>query len=144
MDVSAGRCEPVENLMKRPQDLYGLCDDDFIVGAIREDPILKMVMAIRSRGGSRELARPVTVSFGIPEELVADQEAGQWIRTIHTQAALFASRKVIEWTEALAASSGRKLMVVLSFGKENVPGISRGESDSIRSSSRGSVAEASR
>jgi len=120
VDVAADRCEPRENLLQSAQDLYLLCDEDYILKAFRDDPVLRLVMATRALGGTRDLSRPVSVAFGIPDEPIAGREGTERIRQIHTQAALFATRKVVEWAQDFAASDGRKLLIMLSFGKENI------------------------
>jgi len=75
-----------------------------------------MVMAARQGGKniSDELINPVAVTFGIPEEKIADTALARRIRKIHTEAALFASQNVVTWAEEFAAETGKKLMVMLS------------------------------
>jgi hypothetical protein len=42
------------------------------------------------------------------------------IRKIHTEAALFATQNVVTWAEEFAGEAGKKLMIMLSFGRGNV------------------------
>jgi hypothetical protein len=69
---------------------------------------------------SAALLQPVAVTFGIPDERVADTDAAKRIKEIHTKAALFATRKVVTWAEKFARETDKKLMVMLSFGQGNV------------------------
>ncbi len=122
VDVAKGSCKQIENVSKTPEDLYKLCDEDYLWRIFSDDPILKMVMASREGGKniSNELINPVAVTFGIPDEKMADTETAKKIKTIHTEAALFATRHVVTWAEEFARNAGKKLMIMLSFGSGNV------------------------
>ena len=122
VDVARGICEQRENVSKTPKHLHRLSDEAYVWRTFKDDPILKMVMAARQGGKniSDELINPVAVTFGIPEEKIADTALARRIRKIHTEAALFASQNVVTWAEEFAAETGKKLMVMLSFGRGNV------------------------
>jgi len=122
VDVAKGSCKQIENVSMTPDDLYKLCDEDYLWRTFKDDPILKMVMASREGGRdiSDKLANPVAVTFGIPDEKVADTETAKKIKKIHTEAALFATQHVVTWAEEFARDAGKKLMIMLSFGSGNV------------------------
>jgi hypothetical protein len=122
VDVAKRICKQIENISKTPDDLYKLCDENYLWLTFNDDPILKMVMAARKGGRniSAELINPVAVTFGIPDEKIANTERSKRIKKIHTEAALFATRKVVTWAEEFAGRNRKKLMVMLSFGRGNV------------------------
>lgn len=121
VDLKNDRCEQVENLLKTPQDVAKLRDEEFVFQAFRDDPVLQLILAARSEGAnSRRLDRPVAVSFGIPEEKTANSDLARRVKQIHTEAALFATRHILTWTEDFVAKTGKKLMLVLSFGYGNM------------------------
>ncbi|MEJ2700889.1 MAG: SGNH/GDSL hydrolase family protein [Sedimentisphaerales bacterium] len=122
VDVAKGRCQQMENVSNTPEALYKLCDEEYLWRTFKDDPILKMVMAAREGGRniSDKLINPVAVTFGIPDEKIADTEAAKKIKKIHTEAALFATQNVVTLTEEFAKDAGKKLMVMLSFGRGNV------------------------
>ncbi len=121
IDVAKGRCEQVENYLRQPDDVYRLCDEEFVFKTFRDDQVLKLLLAAANKETlSRKLVEPLAVSFGIPEETLKDTDAARRIRTIHTEAALFATRNVLTWTEQFAAKTGKKLLVVLSFSRPKV------------------------
>ena len=121
VDVLNDRCEEVENLLKTPQDVYKLLDEDFIWQAFRNDPILNLVLsARREKLEPVFLSQPVAASFGIPDELIANTLAAERIRKIHTESALYSTIKVLEWTERFVRTNDKKLMVVLSFDHGNI------------------------
>jgi len=97
VDVAKGICKQMENVSKTPEDLYRLCEEDYLWRTFKDDPVLKMVMAAREGGKniSAELINPVAVTFGIPDEKIADTEMARRIRKIHTEAALFATQNVV-------------------------------------------------
>jgi hypothetical protein len=122
VDVAGGTCTQIENISKTREDLYRLSDEDYLWRTFQDDPILKMVMAARA-GGSNVPAgpvNPVALSFGIPDERIAGNERAKQIRQIHTEAALFATRRIVTWVEQFAADTGKGLMILLSFGRDNV------------------------
>jgi hypothetical protein len=82
VDVAKGICKQMENVSKTPEDLYRLCDEDYLWPTFKDDPVLKMVMAAREGGKniSTELINPVAVTFGIPDEKIADTEMARRIR----------------------------------------------------------------
>lgn len=122
VDVGQGICKQMENISKTPAELFSLCDEDYLWQSFKDDPILQMVLAAR-RGGrqpSNALVNPVAVTFGIPEETLANTPTARKIRKIHTEAALFATRHVVTWAETFAKDSGKQLMIMLSFGRGNI------------------------
>ena len=129
VDVGKGNCKQIENISQTPEDLYKLCDEDYLWRTFKDDPILKMVMAAREGGRniSDELINPVAVTFGIPDEKTADTETAKKIKKIHTEAALFATQHVVTWAEEFAREAGKQLMVMLSFGQGNVAAHLSGE-----------------
>lgn len=110
-----------ENLLQNPEDVYKLCDRDWVIEHFQDDPVLKTALALKvDEGASPEDLQPVAVSFGLPSNLVTADEAGAAIQKLHTEAALFSTRCVVEMTERFCEETGKKLMVVLSFGQGNI------------------------
>jgi len=122
VDVEKGSCKQIENISKRPEDLYRLCDEDYLWHTFKDDPILKMVLAARKGGSniSETLINPVAVTFGIPEEKIANTETAKKIKKIHTEAAVFATKNVVTWADKYARDNSKKLMVMLTFGRGNI------------------------
>ena len=122
VDVAKGTCKQIENISQRANELYKLCDEEYLWRTFKNDPILKMVMAARAGGRniSEKLINPVAVTFGIPDEKIANTETAKKIKKIHTEAALFATKNVVMWAEEFTREAGKKLMVMLTFGQGNV------------------------
>ena len=122
VEVAAETCTQLENISKTRADLYRLAEEEYLWWTFRDDPILKMVLAARAGGGnvSADLVHPVALSFGIPDERIAGNERAKQIRQIHTEAALFATQNIVTWLEGFIAQAGKKLMILLSFGRDNM------------------------
>lgn len=128
VNIRQNHCEQIENLLSTPDDVYKLCDESFVWQTFRDDPILRVVMALR--GGDKacsKLAEPIAESFGAPIETVTEANAAEQIRRIHTEAALFATKNIITWTEQFVQQNDRKLMIILSFSQGRVAADLRGE-----------------
>ena len=121
VNLESGTVEERENLCKTPEELYRLCDADWVWEIFGDDPILHAVMA---RRGSAEDAWAMAQGMGGElENAGSDAE----VYSLHTEAALFATRFVIEKAEAFTRANGKKLLVILSFGSSNIARALEGE-----------------
>jgi hypothetical protein len=120
VNVEKGQCIENDNMLSEPDDVYKLCDKEWTVEAFKNDPVLALVLATRAAAEGEEVLEPVAVSFGLPADQVSNDEAGDAIRKLHTEAALFATQNVVELTERFVEETGKKLMIVLSFNQANM------------------------
>jgi hypothetical protein len=121
VNVQQDRCEQTENLFRKAEDVYKLCDEDFVWHTFKDDPVLQVVLG--RRGGQKitpKLLKSVASSFGVAYEENADTKPAQQIRKMHTEAALYATKNVVKWTEQFVKKTGKKLMLILSFGQGNI------------------------
>ena len=120
VNVQQNRCEQIENLLRTREEVLQLRDEEFIWKTFKDDPILKLTMASRAQVvGARDI-RSIADRFGVPEASVTADTPMEQIRQIHLEAALYATRKIIGWTEEFVDNSGKKLMLMLSFGRANI------------------------
>jgi len=129
VNVGEDRCEQIGNLLNKAEDVYKLCDEEFVWRAFKDDPVLRIVMAhLASEEVREKLVEPLAASFGVSVERVSEcGTATEKIWKIHTEAALYATKKVIGWAEEFARRNDKKLMVVLSFGQGRMASALRGE-----------------
>lgn len=121
VNLAANRCEPVDNLLPDRSEVGRLRNASFRETAFAEDPILRIRMATRaSRAIGEDTVKAVAESVGFPETDLPDGPPEFQIRKIHTEASLFATAKVIEWTEEFAQRGHQKLMILLSFGRRRM------------------------
>jgi hypothetical protein len=127
VNVKQGRCEQIENICRKPEDVYRLCDENFVWDTFKGDPVLWVVLATRmAEKVPPDMVERTTDSFGIAGEEIID--AKQRIRNIHTEAALYATRNIVTWTEQFVKETGKRLMLILSFGQGNIARDLRGMS----------------
>ena len=114
VNLEAGAFEERENLCQTPEDVYRLCDPDWVWETFKDDPVLHAVMA---RKGHADAAKAMAQGLGgALNNAKSDAEA----YVMHTEAALFATRCVIEMAEQFTRAHGKKLLIILSFGKRHI------------------------
>ncbi|MDP6039689.1 MAG: hypothetical protein QGG64_14155 [Candidatus Latescibacteria bacterium] len=114
VNLENGTCEEHENLCKTAEEMYRLCDSEWVWDTFGDDPILHATMG---RKGSVEDASAMAQSMGGD---LANAESDAEVYSLHTEAALFATRFVIEKAEEFTKANGKKLLVLLSFGSRSV------------------------
>jgi hypothetical protein len=119
VNVKENRCEQIDNLLKNPDDVYKLCDEQFVWETFKDDPVLRAVLALRAgEEACAKLLPQIAYSFGVPMESVKDcNTAVEKVRKIQTEASLFATKNIITWTEEFAQKNNKKLMLILSFSQ---------------------------
>ncbi len=120
VNVGQDRCAQIENLLRTRDEVLKLRDEEFIWQTFQNDPILKLKMATRAEALSASVVRSIANCFGVPEARLAAGTPAEQIRQIHTEAALYATRRIIGWTEEFVKDSGKKLMLILSFSGGNI------------------------
>jgi hypothetical protein len=85
-----------------------------------------MLHAALTRKGVAENARAMARSFGADTGL-SNAEADAELHRLHTEAALLATRHVVELAEQFTQSSGKKLLLILSFSRRSVASALKGE-----------------
>jgi hypothetical protein len=120
VDVEKGRCEEVDNSLPQADDLYRLCDEDFVWRAFKDEPALLTWLAARDEALAEKLLDPLAARLGISKDKITGSSAGQRIEKMHTAAALFATKNVIRWTEEFVAKRDKRLLIVLSYSSAHV------------------------
>ena len=121
VNVARQECKKLENICPKAEDVYKLCDEDFVWQTFKDDVVLKVMLA--QRGGedvARKLMGPVSQSFGIEDNKILSLAPQQAIRKMHTEAALWATRQIVTWTEQFIEQTGKKLMLILSFSQGSI------------------------
>lgn len=129
VNVKENLCEEVDNLLKNPDDVYKLCDEQFVWETFKDDPVLRAVLALRAgEQACSKLVEQIADSFGVPLETVKEcKTAVEKVRKIQTEAAFFATKNIITWTEEFAQKNNKKLMLILSFSQGGAAADLRGE-----------------
>ena len=128
VNVAQYRCEKKENLLPKPEDVYKLTDQEFVWQTFKDDPVLHVMLALHGGRETAEKLLPVIAdSFGFSPRQFGTVAPEQAIRKMHCEAALFASRNIVTWTEQFAEKSNKKLILILSFGRGNIAAALKGQ-----------------
>ena len=114
VNVAENRCEQKENLLTKPEDVYKLTNEDFVWKTFKDDPVLHVMLALHGGREAAEKLLPVIAdSLGFSPSQFASQPPKQAIQTMHREAALFASRNIVTWTEQFAKTNNKKFTLIL-------------------------------
>ena len=118
VNMRDGICEAAGNLLSERASVGQLRNAGYRESTFANDPILRIKIATQGRQKiTSTIVKTIANSFGFPEDQIPSGSPRTQIRRIHTEAALFATSKIIDWTEAFAQQNNKKLMVLLSFGR---------------------------
>ncbi|MCA9191553.1 MAG: SGNH/GDSL hydrolase family protein [Planctomycetales bacterium] len=120
VNVEQDQCEERENSLNTRESVRQLLDEDFVYQTFADDPILNLTLANRAGDFSRESISSLSQIFGVPETKLNAEHPEAQIRQLHTEAALFATRKIVGWTEEFIKKQNKKLLLILTFGEGNM------------------------
>ena len=134
VNVQRKQCKQKENLLGKREDVYRLCDEDFVWRAFKDDAALHVALGTRGdEKTAQKLVKRISETFGIFDEEILALRPKEAIRKIHTEAALYATKNIVTWAEQFVAGAGKKLMLILSFGRGNMFKALQGEAPFDRS-----------
>ena len=121
VNVEKGICRQVKNIFSKLEDVYQLCDEEFLYRTFEDDPVLQLKLAGKSPGQVDSKAiEALAAGFGVPMKTIETMEKAEQIRKIHTEAALYATQNIVTWTEQFVRKNNKKLMIILSFDGGNM------------------------
>ncbi len=122
VNVERKRCVEIGNIFSKPEQVYQLCDEPFVWQTYHQDPVLITSLARRmpEKEITPQMVQAVAESFGFTETNYSDLPPQQRIHKMHTEAALFATRNIVTWTEQYLHKTGKKLILILSFGSGHI------------------------
>ncbi|NKB65655.1 MAG: hypothetical protein GKR89_01220 [Candidatus Latescibacteria bacterium] len=114
VDLASGQVSERDNLCPTPKSLYRLADLDWLVETFADDPVLRVVLDSRTED-TQPIPSAVPITFGLPLG-----QGDQSLRRAHTQAALQATRHVLQLTETFVQQHDKNLLVVLSHSSGGI------------------------
>ena len=109
------------NKCQSSEDVYKLSDIDWLFKEFKDDPILKLMLAIGNNDSPQEhLAIDTHTIFGLPHKQVDKAELENDLRTSYTKAAIFSTIKILDMLNGYIKSHDKKLLVILSYSKGNL------------------------
>ena len=130
VDVGRNEFREVENVCQKPEEVHRLCDRNFVWEKFIDDPTLAYVLSTQNPNREKipeALLEPPETIFGLPVGRIAPDKAGERLAQLHTEAALYASQRTVELVERFVKEHGKKLLVILSFGRTNLRRVLGGE-----------------
>ena len=125
ISLDTGDCTEHPNPCPTAESVYNLCDLDWVADRFKDDFVLQIELAhANSRKNNPDQAYQAIMDLvrthGINTRVDRSKTASTTARELHTKAALTASMKIVEWTEAFAKQHGKKVLYVLSFNARNI------------------------
>ncbi len=120
VDLAKDECVPMPNPCRTPESFYNLCDRAWVHRRFEGDFSAGIMVAHRNARQSnpdeayrtiRNLATTIGIVTRADEERTLEQSAD----ALHTRAALFATRNVVDWVEAHARENGKQVLYVLTY-----------------------------
>lgn len=114
----------LDNPCPTPEDVYRLCDPDWVFERFKDNFVLKMILAKRNiRNGTPEksyammqaLVKEHGIEMTIDDALSLREAADR----VFTNAGIFASQRIVDKVNDYVARNGKRVLYVLSYG-ENV------------------------
>ncbi len=122
VDVERGTCDQVDNPCLTGDEVYRLCDPDWVWQTFGEDPILQGIIAKESSATESDSEKE-TGSSAQHANAGTDAQVYQ----LYTEAALFATKHVVSLTERFAKEHQKQLMLILSFGRKSMAAALKGQ-----------------
>ena len=125
VNASEGTFEECPNPCPSRESVYNLCDLEWVYRQFKDDFTLQIVLAkANSRqnlasGSYPDLVNPAAAQ-GNKSNSEGTESLAQTVDRLHEEAALFASRKIVEKIEKFAADNGKKVLYVVSYPAESI------------------------
>lgn len=121
VNVKEDRCDQIENLLRTPEEVFKLRDEAYLLQTFKDDPVLRWVLATRSGDQiTQSTVNSIAAVFGISMDQIKAGTLAQQVRRIHIEAALYATKRIVGWTEDFVRNTGKKLMIIQSFSGGNI------------------------
>ncbi|MEO2004760.1 MAG: hypothetical protein ABGY41_11740 [Candidatus Poribacteria bacterium] len=123
MNLDTGAFEEQPNRYPTPDSLYDLCDLDHVVEAFRNDVEVQCRLATQGATDVQvDLLTRFADALDMPADFSSPDAAAKTGGALLTAYALRSTMFVVDRAEEFAASSGKKLMVLLSFMSSDIVG----------------------
>jgi hypothetical protein len=120
VNVGADTFEECENLIQSPEGVYQLCDRHWVSEMFHDDPVLPLGIARRAPECAAEHLDSFAQGFGVAIDRLTATDPVAAVEEVFGIAAFYSTCRVIELVEQFIEASGKKLMIVLSYGQRFV------------------------
>ncbi|MEN8202332.1 MAG: hypothetical protein ABFS28_07035 [Bacteroidota bacterium] len=108
-----------------PEDVYKLCDLKWVLNRFSNDFAFNLMLSHRvnaARTTDKQYGdlKELTTTYGINTRIDDAKSMNELSHQIHTDAALFSTKKIVELIEEFAATNNKKVLYVLSYNSYEV------------------------
>ena len=108
--------EPHESLCPKKEDLYRLCDKEFLYEEFKDDLIVHLEQAKEGGEFNPKILRDTADMLGLQIDLSDGENAAASAVQIHNVYSLRSTEYIIEQMNRFCSEKGKKLLLVLSYG----------------------------
>ena len=128
IDAATGNVVEYPNPYPEPQDLYKLCDKEHVYNAFRDDFVVQIIMAQKTgKFDYPEEIAQLCKTMNIKGDLNDSQQCRKIASDLHLKCALRSSMYVVDKAVEFAEKNNKKLMILLSCGRDSVVKAFRGQ-----------------
>jgi hypothetical protein len=114
-----------ENPCPTAEDVYHLCDVDWVANRFKDDFVFNLMLSHRISANADNDAqydelKKLSTTFGINTRIDDAASINEISWKIHTDAAIFSSKRIVELIEEFAAENHKKVLYVLSYNSYEV------------------------
>ncbi|MEN8155774.1 MAG: hypothetical protein ABFS10_02395 [Bacteroidota bacterium] len=108
-----------------PEEVYNLCDLKWVLNRFSDDFAFKLMLSHRvntAQPGDQQYSnlKELTSTHGINTRIDDSKSMNELSHQIHTDAALFSTKKIVELIDEFAATNNKKVLYVLSYNSYEV------------------------
>lgn len=117
--------EECPNPCPTKESVYNLCNLDWVTNRFKDDFVLNIMMMHKNAADmevdkSYDKIKNLATTFGINTKIDDAKSISSVAHTMHTRAALYASKRIVELIEEFAEKNNKKVLYVLSFGSYDI------------------------
>lgn len=125
VDVKNDRIIEHQNPCPTKEDVYKLCDVDWVVERFKDDFIFNIMLSHRinattSNSNQYEEIKKLATTFGINTRVDNAESINDIAQKMHIEASLFSTKKIVAKIEKWANTNNKKVLYVLSYNAHEV------------------------
>jgi hypothetical protein len=119
--LDTGEIDEKANPFPTPESLYKLTDKEYVVQTFENDLVVQFLTAERGGSGvNLKNLKQLAESLEVVADFSSREATSRTAYSLHNQYALRVSMRVVERAQAFAREKKKKLMILLSYGGDNV------------------------
>jgi hypothetical protein len=114
-DLDAGRWQEVEGPIDKPEALYNLCEEEYVIDAYRDDVVVHMSLGARPEYAVDEARlKQAAEAMGVSFDASTPAKRADSAQRLHLRYGMRSSQYVVNQAQAYCDSNGKRLLMMLS------------------------------